>query len=375
MAPRVAEFFAGIGLVRMAMERAGCRVVYANEIDAWRKKIYEANFDATGFSCGDVREVHGKDVPAIEIATASFPCTDLSLAGNRAGLTGKDSVLVSEFLRIIREMKERKPLAVLLENVIGFATSNDGEDLRATVDRLNKEGYVCDVLTLDARRFIPQSRPRLFVIGILGSTRSVGEWMPSELHPAWVMRFAHKYPELQLNFKRLPEPPSKSKKELGDIVEHFQPNNSVWWDARRLDAFLTSLSTINSQRLVDLRHSPNIAYAAAYRRTRGGDAVWEIRGDSLAGCLRPSRGGSSKQAVVEAGNGKVRVRWMTAREYARLQGAPNLDFGSATENQVKFALGDAVCVPAIQWLARNYLVPLVTEQDETRLESIATVDA
>jgi DNA (cytosine-5)-methyltransferase 1 len=52
---------------------------------------------------------------------------------------------------------------------------------------------------------------------------------------------------------------------------------------------------------------------------------------------------------------------MTAREYARLQGAPELNFGGATESQAKFALGDAVCVPVIEWLARHYLVPVVKE--------------
>jgi DNA (cytosine-5)-methyltransferase 1 len=98
-------------------------------------------------------------------------------------------------------------------------------------------------------------------------------------------------------------------------------------------------------------------FATAYRRTRHGSATWEIRPDNISGCLRTNGGGSSKQALVEAGNGNVRVRWMTAREYARLQGAPFFRFDSATESQAKFAFGDGVCVPAVAWLARHCLVP------------------
>jgi len=85
-APRVAEFFAGIGLVRMALEREGCRVVFANDISVAKQQLYAANFGSTEYLQADIRTIRGRDVPDVEIATASFPCTDLSLAGARAGL-------------------------------------------------------------------------------------------------------------------------------------------------------------------------------------------------------------------------------------------------------------------------------------------------
>lgn len=101
-------------------------------------------------------------------------------------------------------------------------------------------------------------------------------------------------------------------------------------------------------------------YATAYRRTRQGKAVWEIRGDNIAGCLRTARGGSSKQAVVDTTTGKLRIRWMTAREYARLQGAPDFSLEGVSEVQAIFGFGDAVCVPAVGWIAQNYLAPLLS---------------
>lgn len=100
-------------------------------------------------------------------------------------------------------------------------------------------------------------------------------------------------------------------------------------------------------------------YRTAYRRTRNGVAVWEVRPDDISGCLRTARGGSSKQAVVRLGNKRLQVRWMTPREYARLMGAGDYDLSAARNNQALFGFGDAVAVPAVSWLAENYLMPLV----------------
>src|SRR5690349_15545106 len=131
---RVAEFFAGVGLVRLALERRGARVVFANDLDATKARIYAANFGGDDFLLRDVRDVRGDDVPDVDLATASFPCTDLSLAGGRAGLAGKHSGTLFEFFRVLGEMGARRPPVVLLENVPGFATSHGGRDLAAAVE-------------------------------------------------------------------------------------------------------------------------------------------------------------------------------------------------------------------------------------------------
>jgi DNA (cytosine-5)-methyltransferase 1 len=89
--------------------------------------------------------------------------------------------------------------------------------------------------------------------------------------------------------------------------------------------------------------------------------MWEIRADGISGCLRTAKGGSGKQAVVEAGQGNARVRWMTPTEYARLQGAPNFRLDGARRNDAISAFGDGVCVPVIAWIARKYLTPLLED--------------
>jgi DNA (cytosine-5)-methyltransferase 1 len=146
---------------------------------------------------------------------------------------------------------------------------------------------------------------------------------------------------------------------LDDVVERIPADDGRWWDQQRTEAFLHSLSNVNSARLDRLKTSSTLTWRTAYRRTRYGRPVWEIRDDQISGCLRTARGGSSKQAVVEAGGGQVRIRWMTAREYARLQGVPNFKFGGVSESQAMFGFGDAVCVPVVRWIISNYVLPLL----------------
>jgi len=351
---RAAEFFAGIGLVRMALERAGIEVVWANDIEPIKERMYSENFGSADFHLGDVRHLKGADLPDIDLATASFPCTDLSLAGWRRGLAGSDSGMIWEFARVLEEMSDRRPSAILLENVPGFATSHGGADLRVAIERLNELGYWCDLLQIDARHFVPQSRPRMFVVGTFDRLAEPAV-RPDGVRPRHLVDFMTKNADLMLQSPGLPAL-TRVDGELASAVELFSDDAAVWWDAARTQRFLSSLAPLQKERLDILRNAGMVTWRTAYRRTRAGVAVWEVRADSIAGCLRTARGGSSKQAVVEAGRGEVRVRWMTAREYARLQGVPDtFRFDSVSDNQAMFGFGDAVCVPAVEWVARNYL--------------------
>lgn len=374
MIARAAEFFAGIGLVRQALEDAAIEVVWANDIEVAKRDLYVANFGTGDFELGDVRNVSGEDLPDVELATASFPCTDLSLAGGRKGLDGEQSGMFWEFARVIGELADdgRPPGVLCLENVPSFATSNGGEDLRAAVERLNRLGYVCDLLVLDARRFVPQSRPRLFIIGELDAAYEHVGWGPGDLRPGWIARFAALHPGLDLRAREL-RPPLSEAVALSDVVQKLRHADTRWWERERLERFISSLSDRQSERLERMKAARRYVWATAYRRTRHGVPRWEIRGDGIAGCLRTTRGGSAKQALVQAGRGAVRARWMTPLEYARLQGVrPTYRLARVTPNQALFGLGDAVCVPAVAWLARERLLPVIREQVD-RAATVAQV--
>lgn len=354
---RAAEFFAGIGLVRRAMEEHGVRVVFANDIDPLKRLVYVANFGDDDFHLGDIAQLPVEAIPDVDIATASFPCTDLSLAGSRAGLDGAESGTFWFFADVLEALGPRRPRAILLENVGGLGTSRQGEDLRAAIARLNGLGYSCDLVQLNALRWVPQSRPRVFVIGTLEPVERSGNWGPDELRPAWISRFVERNADLAMEpvALTLPHAPAMT---LADYIERLPAANPLWWDVERVERFVTSLSVGQLGRLINMRAAPTTAWRTAYRRTRQGKPVWEIRPDDVSGCLRTSRGGSSRQAVVEAGHGRLGVRWMTAREYAGLMGAADHLLDTVSENQAIFGLGDAVCVPAVSWLVRAYLVPL-----------------
>ncbi|MFG3697596.1 DNA cytosine methyltransferase [Micromonospora sp. NPDC047620] len=365
---RAAEFFAGIGLVRTALEPLGVQVVWANDIKQAKFNTYRENYpDAdTHFKVVDIRKVEATDLPpGIDLATSSFPCIDLSLAGNRLGLAGAQSGMFFEFARILEGMS-RRPSVVLLENVRGFATSHGGKDIERAFEKLSQLGYSLDVLAIDAMHFVPQSRPRMFIVGIskdkLPKNSHVGVPAPSDVRPTWVTalheRHSSTYDMHYLDLPPLPEGP----KDLSGVIDHDVPA-SAWWDAKRVEAFVGSLSHGQRVRFEALRDGNTISYRSAYRRTRQGVSMWELRRDAIAGCLRTTGGGSSKQALVEVGmRREPRVRWMTPKEYARLMGAGNYKLVAGTPNQQLFGFGDAVVVDVVRWIGQHYLIPVLTPE-------------
>jgi DNA (cytosine-5)-methyltransferase 1 len=161
---------------------------------------------------------------------------------------------------------------------------------------------------------------------------------------------------LKTNSFPLQLPSKNGRKSLDALLEKFDAAHSIWWSKDKTNDVKSSLSLLQSRRLDLMIQRSKITKATAYRRTRLGKAVWEIRADDLSGCLRTARGGSSKQAVVEAGNGHFRIRWMTAKEYAALQGVEDFFIDGVAESKALFGFGDAVCVPAISWIIKNYLL-------------------
>jgi len=359
--PRALEFFAGIGLARMGLEAAGFSVAWANDYEPDKKAMYDAQFGESApehFALGDVGKVTVEQLPRdVSLAWASSPCTDLSLAGNRAGFAGAQSGTFWHFVRLLEEMNDDRPEVIVLENVVGLATSHGGDDLTAAIRAFNKLGYSVDVLSIDARRFVPQSRPRLFLVGAQNPPVDVVE-PNSELRPDW-LQWVYGDKSLRTHRAPLPVPPAPLTEGLADEVEDMSLDDDRWWDAARTDKFVSSLSPMQRDRVMSLKRGAGVKYRTAYRRTRNGVAVWEVRADDISGCLRTARGGSSKQAVVRLGNKRLQVRWMTPREYARLMGAGDYDLSAARNNQALFGFGDAVAVPAVSWLADHYLMPLV----------------
>jgi DNA (cytosine-5)-methyltransferase 1 len=362
----VAEFFAGIGLMRMGLEEAGWNTLWANDIDEDKMRMYRGHFadDATHFHLGDVHAVSPDSIPTVALATASFPCNDLSLAGARRGLAGQHSSAFWGFVDAIKGMGERKPPLVMLENVAGFLTSHDGNDFRDACLALNDLGYAVDALILDAALFVPQSRQRLFLIGRRDNRRAsrVSEtpnFYQSQCRPLALADFILWHPEIRWSIRKLPVI-TKCESEITDIIEDLPTNSAYWWNRERADYLLNQMSGKHRAIAEKMIEGKKTTFGTVFRRVRHGRSMAELRTDGIAGCLRTPRGGSGRQILFAAGRGRYAVRLLTPRECARLMGAAEFTI-TGTLNQALFGFGDAVCVPVIRWIAENYLTPVWEE--------------
>lgn len=362
-----AEFFAGIGLVRLALERQGWRVAYANDIDPNKYDMYSKHFGNAQelFDLSDIHKIEANKIPGVTMATASFPCNDLSFAGARNGLKGRQSSAFWGFVRLLDDMAYRRPPIVLIENVPGFLNSNKGEDFRAAMLALNRLGYCVDPFIVDAAWFVPQSRPRLFVVAQIEETNMYAKdnlnvrISEDRFRPKKLLDFIEENNEIRWAVKSLPEV-FLSPAKLRDFLEDLPDDAPDWWTRPRADYLISQMSSKHRIVLNEMIKKTDVSYGTVFRRMRKGKAVAELRIDGVAGCLRTPRGGSARQILIKAGYGKIAVRLLTPLECARLMGAGDYDL-SVSRSRALFGFGDAVCVPVVEWIAINLLNPLVAE--------------
>lgn len=357
-----AEFFAGVGLMRLGLERAGWKVAFANDICEDKYAMYAAHFDDTEdhFILEDIHKLDASEVPTVALATASFPCNDLSLAGARAGLKGSQSSAFYGFIRVLRDMGKRRPRFVLLENVTGFLSSNGGRDFRSALLELNRLEYTVDPFIIDAVHFVPQSRSRLFVLAERCGRKEIVEERPhsatffeSDIRPRALADFIFSNPNIDWRIRRLPALP-RTQRRLTAILEDLPHDSPEWWSEKRTAYLLNQMSPKHRILADKMINSAAWAFGTVFRRVRAGGSMAELRVDGIAGCLRTPRGGSGRQILVKAGFGEFYARLLTPRECARLMGADDFVI-NASLNQALFGFGDAVCVPVVEWIAKNYL--------------------
>lgn len=375
------EFFAGIGLVRAGLERQCWSLSLANDIDPRKYEMYKRHFvDAEKhFVLADIHNLNASTLPTVTLATASFPCKDLSIAGARAGLNGGSSSAFWGFIHILEQWKQNKPPLVMLENVVGFLNANEGRDFEQALLALNDLGYCVDAFILDALNFVPQSRERLFVIGFaehIFSANSPNEvifGLQSNTRPSSLVSFILKHPQIRWRIRQLPALPTREQ-SLEDILEDLPEDDPLWWSSSRAEYLLTQMSprhrVIADQMIAGHRWS----YGTVFRRMRKGKSTAELRTDGIAGCLRTPAGGSAKQIVFKAGYGKYFARLLTPREAARLMGIGEYHI-AVPFDQALFGFGDAVCVPVIEWLAKNYLNAVIDEYPGLTAQEITLLGA
>lgn len=372
----VAEFFAGIGLMRMGFEHKGWHVAFANDIDPHKQSTYEGHFGRTDqhFVLDDIHRLPADDVPTVSLATASFPCTDLSLAGGREGIHGRESSAFWGFTRILERMGDRRPPLALIENVPGFLTSHGGADFMAAMQTLNGLGYSVDAFIMDAQWFVPQSRQRLFVVGTNdallaadASALSANERLESAVRPQALVKYMRQHQsDIRWHIRDLPSPPATSPAGLVDILEDLPTDNPMWWSPARAQKLLNQMSPRHRTIADAMIAREAWSYGTVFRRMRADKlsgekkSMAELRVDGIAGCLRTPKGGSAKQILFKAGFGQYHTRLLSPREVARLMGADEYNLPE-TLDQAYFGFGDAVCVPVIEWVAEQYFDAMIDD--------------
>jgi len=367
------EFFAGGGMVRAGLGNEW-RCLFANDFDHKKARVYSDNWgNQPEIKTLDVRKVKPADLPErANLAWASFPCQDLSLAGAGAGLKGERSGTFWPFWDLMQALVDhgRAPEIIVLENVCGTLTSHNGKDFATICAALSIADYSVGALVIDASLFVPQSRPRLFIIAIQNgvdvpqeviSADPVENWhtkalrsaqakLPSKIKDQWI-------------WWNLPRPRVR-RKTFSSIIE-TSPTGTDWFSSEETRQLLAMMSPINRAKVRKAKKLGRPIVGGVYKRTRSdeeGNKVQraEIRFDDVSGCLRTPAGGSSRQVILSVDGDTVRARLISTRETARLMGLDDTYKLPDNYNEAYHLTGDGVVVPVVRHLAKHILEPVLS---------------
>ena len=367
------EFFAGGGMVRAGLG-PGWTCRFANDFDHKKGRVYRENWGESELKTADVGSLTTADLSHdADLAWASFPCQDLSLAGGGAGLRGDRSGTFWPFWKLMGALikDQRAPRLIILENVCGTLTSHDGKDFIAICGAVQQAGYAVGAVVVDAALFVPQSRPRLFVVAVRNDVQ-IAEGMKAEgpLAPWHTPALQTAHDKLPAKTKKawiwwkLPLP-AKRAVNIADIIEE-NPDSTSWFTADETKRLLAMMSPINRAKVDEAKKTGRKIVGAVYKRTRpdvNGRKVQraEVRFDDIAGCLRTPAGGSSRQVIVVVDGKTVRARLISGRETARLMGLPDSYKLPENYNEAYHLTGDGVVVPVVRHLAEHIFEPILKD--------------
>ncbi|WP_250508220.1 MULTISPECIES: DNA cytosine methyltransferase [unclassified Caballeronia] len=369
--PTFYEFFAGGGMARAGLGK-DWHCLFANDFDQKKGNSYKANWGGKDLVIGDVAKVEPANLPDhADLAWASFPCQDLSLAGAGAGLDGERSGTFWPFWDLMRRLgkEDRAPRMIVLENVCGALTSHGGKDFAAIASALSGADYKFGAVVIDAVNFVPQSRPRLFIIAV-----APGHPIPADLVDEGPSQPWHTDSLIQACASlsgrarskwlwwRLPTPESRTQ-TFADIIED-DPQGVSWHTAAETERLVSLMSDLHLKKLAAAKKAGRRMVGAVYRRTRpdgaGGKVQRaEVRFDDVAGCLRTPGGGSSRQSIIVVDGERVRSRLLSPREAARLMGLSEKYVLPPNYNDAYHLAGDGLAVPVVRFLAANILEPVL----------------
>ncbi|CNK54738.1 DNA-cytosine methyltransferase [Yersinia pseudotuberculosis] len=377
---RFYEFFAGGGMARAGLgEDWDC--LFANDFNPMKGHTYRDNWnDGEDLLVEDINNITSGQLPEqADLVWASFPCQDLSLAGGYKGIgnaedgTQTRSGTFWPFWQLMRNLitEERAPKIIVLENVYGVMTSNKGKDFASIGTVFSDAGYRFGAMVIDARHFVPQSRPRVFIVGVhpsielpdsLTSSSPIAQWHPDRMFTAY-KGLSEKVQQSWI-WWNLPLPEDRTVAFVDLIDEN--PEGVKWDSAEKTERLLGMMTPSNLLKVQSAQKAGKLVVGGLYKRTRqneNGEKVQraEVRFDGIAGCLRTPAGGSSRQSILVVQGNKIRSRLLSPREAARLMGLPDTYKLPNNYNDAYHIAGDGVVVPVVRHLAKFIFEPILTQ--------------
>lgn len=365
----VAELFSGIGFVRAGLESASglFRCVYTNDFDEEKCRCYRLNYAFPSCEPQDIRAVCPTQYCNVDLLTASFPCTDVSGAGLRSvGIDGNRTGIVFHVLDAIGKC-DVKPRVLLFENVPGLLISNKGEDALKLLAEIARCGYhYLDMRQLDASHFVPQDRKRVFITACV--TYSGPLLHPaagnSETQPKALRSIQERFRHLNGQIKWMDFTVDALPEKVQDLDEHLDTSvpPSAWFDLARTLTLSNQFSDAHQEKLRSHASWPVAFVQSTYRGRVMARPNWQGR----VPCLRRALGGGNVPKLLFRAESatqatQLKIRHLTKRELLKLQGMYSNYVlpENWSRTKVASAIGDAVCVPVIKWLAEQILLPLL----------------
>lgn len=305
------DLFAGIGGFRIALENLEGTCIFSSEWDKNSKKVYEDNFGELPY--GDITKMKEAEIPSHDVLCAGFPCQSFSISGKRLGFSDTRGTLFFDIARIV---KYHRPKVLFLENVKNFARHDAGKTLSVVLNTLRGLRYTVFYKVLRSSDFgVPQARERIYIIGF----------------------------RKDLNVEHFEFPsPTKEVRVVKDILERESTVRNVY--INRKDTNIYGVE----KKVNDLRRPLQIG---TINKGGQGERIYSIY---AAGITLSAYGGgaASKTGAYLINN---RIRKLTPRECARMQGFPESFILPQSRNVAYRQFGDSVSTPVLEAIFKNVL--------------------
>lgn len=304
---RFIDLFCGIGGFHLALSSFGAECVFASDINAEARKVYEQNFQIKPL--GDIKAVDVLDIPFHDILCGGFPCQAFSVSGTKMGF--EDSKSGSLFFEIIRIARHHKPQIILLENVANLEVHDNGNSLERMKNELKIIGYTTFAKVLNSLDYnVPQCRKRIYIVAF---RENLG-----------ICEFS--FPDIV-----------KAKKHLGDILQSTECVPEKYYVKRDFNL------REGYSDLVATSQNPYVRIGEI-GLGRQGERIYSING--CATTLSASGGGLGGRTGIYLVDD--RIRKLTPRECARLMGFRDSFIHAETDHQSYQQFGNSVVVDVLQ---------------------------